>query len=142
MINVNEVKVNSVVDYEVFTGSPHYVHFDDVSKLSGILEFGKVIRYNSTYAKEGINVNIVSAQNDVLHMATYERGVEDETYSCGTGVVAAAICSSIAQSNFNTKKVKTKGGELSVSFNYNGKSFTNILLNGPAKFVFKGKIQI
>jgi diaminopimelate epimerase len=81
--------------------------------------------------------------DDTIYVRTYERGVEDETLSCGTGVTASALISAHNDNGFNRVEVKTKGGELSVEFEkISDKAFTNIWLCGPAEFVFKGEVNI
>ena len=120
------------------TGSPHYIHW--VTDLDGydVYNQGKNIRYNEVYKAEGINVNFVKKEENGIRVRTYERGVEDETLSCGTGVTAAAIASSetIGQQHIN---VQVEGGALAVSFNRIAeKHFTDVWLIGPATFVYKG----
>jgi diaminopimelate epimerase len=120
------------------TGSPHYIHW--VNTLDGYDVFteGRNIRYNDTFKHEGINVNFVKKEEDGIRVRTYERGVEDETLSCGTGVTAAAIASAV---NMGPQQVnvKVEGGDLAVSFNRIGeKEFTDVWLIGPATFVFTG----
>jgi diaminopimelate epimerase len=120
------------------TGSPHYIHW--VNTLDGYDVFteGRNIRYNDTFKQEGINVNFVKKEEDGIRVRTYERGVEDETLSCGTGVTAAAIASAV---NMGPQQVnvKVEGGDLAVSFNRIGeKEFTDVWLIGPATFVFTG----
>ena len=126
------------------TGSPHFVKFvNDVENVD-VLETGRDIRYSEPFAAEGINVNFVETlKQDSIYVRTYERGVEDETMSCGTGVTAAALLSAHNENGFNTVKVKTPGGILSVEYNkINDNSFSDIWLCGPALFVFKGTIEI
>lgn len=125
------------------TGSPHYVTFvEDVSSLN-VYQLGKEIRNSDAFIKEGINVNFVSANNDAIEVATYERGVEDETFSCGTGVVAAAISTYVVgKEKYNSYNIKTKGGDLRVSFDVDENKITNIWLHGPARQVFKGELNI
>ena len=120
------------------TGSPHYIHW--VNTLDGYDVFteGRNIRYNDTFKHEGINVNFVKKEDDGIRVRTYERGVEDETLSCGTGVTAAAIASAV-QMGPQQINVKVEGGNLAVSFNRIGeKEFTDVWLIGPATFVFTG----
>lgn len=130
--------------YILNTGSPHYIQ--QVSQLNDFDVFfeGQKIRYNTRFNKEGINVNFVSHQpTGKLMVRTYERGVEDETYSCGTGVTAAALTNKHAVQGFNTVSIITKGGELSVEFEKKGtQNFQNVWLCGPATFVFKGTIAL
>ncbi len=126
------------------TGSPHYVEFVQEAMQMNILEPARAIRYNETYKAEGVNVNFVDSQDaGTLAMRTYERGVEDETYSCGTGVTAAVLAAYTAKKvKYKEVKVQTKGGELSVSFEHGETGFTNIWLSGPAERVFEGKISL
>lgn len=145
------LKMNEVhkVEYHnshaiINTGSPHFVKFaSDVEDID-VVESGRSVRYSDSFAKEGINVNFVETlSEDSIYVRTYERGVEDETLSCGTGVTAAALLSAHNENGFNTVNVKTPGGHLSVEFNrVDDKNFTDIWLNGPAVFVFKGEVEI
>lgn len=133
-------------DFILNTGSPHYVRFVSDLNKENIAKTGSEIRYSETYAKEGINVNLVEqiSENNIT-ILTYERGVEDETLSCGTGATACALVVGIknAKTGKNTINVHVKGGELTVAFNYDGKGgFTNIQLIGPATYVFKGEIDV
>lgn len=144
MKNVNEVELNE--DYSFLnTGSPHYVSFiNDVASYN-VAEEGKKIRNNNRFKSAGTNVNFIEKQFNVLFVRTYERGVEGETYSCGTGVTAAALVAAIK--NVSTAKdfcdIKTLGGNLKVKFKKHAdNSFTDVWLEGPATFVFKGEIAI
>jgi diaminopimelate epimerase len=126
------------------TGSPHYIKYvEDVSAID-VRRDGAAIRYNSTYAADGINVNYVQVRADkTIVVGTYERGVEDETYSCGTGVVASALVQVRQKIGANFIRVSTKGGTLMIKcMNQGNDKFTDILLCGPALFVFKGEIEI
>ena len=138
--------VNSIIKgedhYILNTGSPHYVIFvEDVSDID-VKQIGESIRYSKPFAKEGINVNFVEKTKEGIIVATYERGVEDETLSCGTGVTACAIAYALESDNKDLQnvKVETKGGSLSVSFSAlpSGK-FKNIWLKGPATRTFVGE---
>jgi diaminopimelate epimerase len=130
-------------DSFVNTGSPHHIRFvQDVEKYPVVEEGGKV-RYDKMYAPAGTNVNFVEkvSENEIF-VRTYERGVEDETLSCGTGVTAAAIAFGKDQPAA-TIKIKTLGGQLSVKFKASGKgSFNEVWLIGPAQQVFAGKISV
>ena len=126
------------------TGSPHFVRFaPDVLHID-VVETGREIRYSKEFAKEGINVNFVeSLDEDSIYVRTYERGVEDETLSCGTGVTASALLSAHYENGFNRVEVKTPGGHLSVEFNkIDDEHFKNIWLCGPAELVYTGTIEI
>jgi diaminopimelate epimerase len=125
------------------TGSPHYIK--PVSEIRGLNVYDEVkeIRYSKAYEKEGINVNFVEQQEDHIFVRTYERGVEDETFSCGTGVTAAALVSAHNDKGFNRVEVETLGGKLAVEFDkIDDEHFTNIWLCGPAEFVFKGEVEL
>ena len=136
------IKINN--GFVLNTGSPHYVEFLDSIDELDILNKGKNIRNNSQYGDNGVNVNFATLlSNNELQVRTYERGVEDETYSCGTGVTASAIaafdCSLV---NTNSIHIKTKGGELSVSFVLDNNTYKDVYLQGDATFVFNGTIDI
>jgi diaminopimelate epimerase len=130
-------------DFYLNTGSPHHIRFVESADGYPVYEEGKSIRNNAAYAPEGTNVNFVqSVSEDEVFVRTYERGVEDETLSCGTGVTAAAIVYG-AQHHQNHIKINTLGGKLSVKFHSNPDgSFSKIWLIGPAEQVFSGKIKI
>jgi diaminopimelate epimerase len=126
------------------TGSPHYVKFVNNLKSMNVVEMGRDIRNSKLYKEKGINVNFVeNIGEDIIFVRTYERGVEDETFSCGTGVTAAAVLSAHNDIGFNRVEVKTSGGPLSVEYNkINDHQFENIWLCGRAEFVYKGEIEV
>ncbi len=128
-------------DWFINTGSPHYVKIVESTDKVDIIPEGSSIRYSDRF-EGGTNVNFVEKTKDGIVVRTYERGVENETLSCGTGVTACAIASSFF--NYESPvKVATKGGELTVSFDQTeNNTFENIYLAGPAKFVFKGNIEL
>ena len=143
MKDIDDIKFINT-NYLLNTGSPHYVIFDqNVSKID-VFKKGSEIRNSKEFAPSGVNVNFVEIINDELFVRTYERGVENETLSCGTGVTASAISAAIKlNTDKNSWKIKTIGGKLSVRFDkINSQSFTDIWLTGPAAFVFKGEIDI
>jgi diaminopimelate epimerase len=145
-LKMNDVnKVETHTNYYVLnTGSPHYVkHIRDVMQMD-VKTGGRMIRNSKEFEKEGINVNFVETmEEDKIYVRTYERGVEDETLSCGTGVTASALVSAHNDNGFNRVEVKTLGGNLSVEFDkIDDEHFENIWLNGPADLVFKGEIKI
>lgn len=142
MIDIQEISSDGDITI-LNTGSPHYIK--PVSDLSNYDVFteGKKIRYNETYNQEGINVNFVEWNEKELFVRTYERGVENETYSCGTGVTAAAIAMSADTIGNQETKIKTLGGSLLIKFNkVDAKYYDNVWLCGPALFVFEGQITI
>lgn len=143
MIDVDTCRSLGDDTFEINTGSPHYVKFSDDFAEIDIVKYGRSIRYSEHYKDDGINVNVSSFKDGVLHVKTYERGVEDETYSCGTGVTAAAICASeYIQEAQNSFDIKSKGGNLTVRFKKEGSRYTEIWLSGPATFVFEGEFSI
>ena len=143
MIDVDTI-TNDEEAFVLNTGSPHYVKQVSDLKHLNVFEEGKAIRYNDTYITNGINVNFVEDHGDHLFVRTYERGVEEETFACGTGVTAVAL--SMAKHNNNigpqSTAIKVLGGDLRVNFNYNGQRFSDIFLCGPAMQVFKGEISL
>jgi diaminopimelate epimerase len=149
--NIIRLKMQDVNDLEehatyavLNTGSPHLVRFANDILNVDVVESGRDIRNSKKYMKEGINVNFVETiGEDKIFVRTYERGVEDETLSCGTGVTAAAIVSAHNNRGFNRVEVQTPGGNLSVEYTkIDDKHFNNIWLCGPAELVFTGEIEI
>ncbi|WP_373494686.1 diaminopimelate epimerase [Aquiflexum sp.] len=134
---------NEGQDIYVETGSPHHVRFVENVLEYPVFEEGAKIRFSDRYAPKGTNVNFVTPlANDLIQVRTYERGVEDETLSCGTGVTACALVYGY-QNDLNEVKIKTLGGTLKVRFSKKDDgSFHNILLIGPAEQVFEGRIEI
>ncbi len=129
-------------DYVINTGSPHYVKMVETIPAD-IKSSGAAIRYNDKFKKEGININFVVADQKQIEVATYERGVEDETYSCGTGVVASAIVYATMIKTPLEKydiAIKTKGGNLRVKFKMIENKVQDIWLVGPAVMVFEGVV--
>ena len=129
--------------YFIHTGSPHYILFGENVETMDILKKAREIRYSDPYTEEGTNVDFVEFLDDCLFVRSYERGVEDETLSCGTGVTAAAIAAAMMRpGNPGMFRIRTRGGELKVSFKQDHDSFTDIWLEGPATYVFSGEINI
>jgi len=125
------------------TGSPHYIiPVPGVDKID-VAERGRAIRWAKQFAPEGTNVNFVETLEDRIRIRTYERGVEDETLSCGTGVTASAISSRWGKSRGENRIfVETRGGNLEVCFHLNDKKAENVYLKGPAQKVFSGIINL
>jgi diaminopimelate epimerase len=143
MNDVQEVKPYHD-NFVLNTGSPHLVHFtEDLDNLD-VFKKGSEIRNNRDFEKEGINVNFVENTHkaDRIKVRTYERGVENETYSCGTGVTASALVCFHNDSGFNHVDVETPGGSLSVEYEKSGDQYSNIWLIGPAEKVFQGTIEL
>ena len=124
------------------TGSPHYIQYVEHVDETDVFHLGRSIRYNETFKADGINVNFVERVNQGIKIRTYERGVEDETLSCGTGATAAALASA-EKDGHQTMRVQVKGGQLNIEFEReDDQTFNNIWLIGPAQFVYSGKISI
>jgi len=156
MNNVSEVKAIGD-DLFINTGSPHFIRFVSSVKDYPVFEEGKAIRYAKEFAPGGTNVNFVEIiGEDSIFVRTYERGVENETLSCGTGVTAAALAAS-RRGLASPVKVRTLGGELRIEFKtrHSGLSakgtapapghsdmFEDIYLIGPAKLVFEGDLEL
>lgn len=130
-------------DYLIDTGSPHYIRFVNGIQDFPVVEEGRAIRHSERFRDRGVNVNFVELmEGNTIFVRTYERGVEDETLSCGTGVTASALATSF--SGFKSPvHVRTRGGELRVEFK-TGQSgmFYEIFLIGPAKMVFEGDLEL
>ncbi|MCF6279392.1 MAG: diaminopimelate epimerase [Flavobacteriaceae bacterium] len=148
LVSLQMIDIDAVQNYDshlfLNTGSPHYVAFtNDVSKVD-VKTKGRSIRIGAPYFKEGTNVNFVEQiDNNTFKVRTYERGVEDETLSCGTGVVAVAIAANVAEkSSENEIYLKTLGGKLSVSFTKENGIYKEVFLTGKATFVFEGTYKI
>ena len=143
MIDVADIKKEA--DYTFMnTGSPHHVQLVDDLEHYNVKENGAALRYGPLYGAAGSNINFVKKINeDTFSLRTYERGVEDETLACGTGATAVAIAmNATGQTNASSINLNVEGGKLAVSFEKMGHLFTNVFLIGPAKFVFKGVIEI
>jgi diaminopimelate epimerase len=144
-LQMNPVNGVKVLGDDVFidTGSPHYVQFVENVKDFPVYEEGRKIRYHAAFEPGGTNVNFAEILPDnTVFVRTYERGVENETLSCGTGVTAVALAAS-RKGLTSPVNIKTLGGNLSVEF-YSGQPdmFTQIHLIGPAKMVFEGDLEL
>ena len=143
MIDVSEIHRDGDA-YVLNTGSPHYVKQVTGLKEMDVFKTGGKIRNNPTYQKDGINVNFVEDQGDHLFVRTFERGVEDETFACGTGVtaVALAMAKHHGKTGNQTTEIEVLGGNLRIGFHYDGEKFTRVFLCGPAELVFEGNIKV
>jgi diaminopimelate epimerase len=142
MSDVDEI-IHLEDGFFVNTGSPHFVKLvEDIEKID-VLNEGKGIRWEKRFQPEGTNVNFVEVRNEILVVRSFERGVENITLSCGTGVTASALVVSLMNADkkpfFN---IKTQGGDLRVRFTKSNDKFINIWLEGPAVKVFEGYIEI
>lgn len=146
LVNLEMQEVDSILvksnHYWLNTGSPH--HVEEVNGLDtyDVFSNGKRIRNGAPYFKEGTNVNFVEKINaDTFKVRTFERGVEDETLSCGTGVTAAAIAMfESGKTRAEKVNIETLGGVLTIRFQKEADTYKSVYLEGPAKFVFKGTI--
>ncbi len=150
LIYLDMLPVGTIEYYQdafiLHTGSPHFVKFSKDLSTENIREFGKTIRFSDPFKKDGINVNLVKQlSEDSIQIETYERGVEDETLSCGTGATACALVLASIENRMGNYEIKVavKGGDLKVAYAYLGNnSFENIQLIGPAECVFKGTMDV
>jgi diaminopimelate epimerase len=144
-LKMNDVKEVKHLNGGIFinTGSPHFIQWVEKANDVAVFEEGRKIRYSDAFKPAGTNVNFVEQlRTNSIFVRTYERGVENETLSCGTGVTAAALAASFRE-NTSPVTVKTLGGELSVEFRVGQDgSFTDIFLVGPAKMVFEGSLEL
>jgi diaminopimelate epimerase len=148
--NIVRLKMNDVTEVAksdkglfINTGSPHFIQTVNNAKDFAVVTEGRKIRYSDLFKPAGTNANFVELlSNNTIFVRTYERGVEDETLSCGTGVTAAAIASKF-QGYHSPVSIKTLGGELSVEYKSSQDgSFTDVYLIGPAKKVFEGTLEL
>lgn len=143
MKDVDEVKIEKEYVF-LNTGSPHHVQFVDDLVHFDVKKEGAKIRYGTLYGKAGSNINFVKQISDnEFSIRTYERGVEDETLSCGTGATAVAIAMhALRKTSKNEIMINVEGGKLQVSFVKDGDNYKKVHLIGPAEFVFSGQIEI
>jgi diaminopimelate epimerase len=141
-LQMSDIENIEVQDSHIFlnTGSPHHIEFVESVSEVDVKNLGREIRNGAPYFQEGTNVNFVEQVNpNTFKVRTFERGVEDETLSCGTGVTAVAIASNyIEKTNEETINIETLGGKLSVNFIKENTIFKNVFLNGPTQLVFQG----
>ena len=146
MNDVTEAKTIGA-DHYIHTGSPHFIRFVEDVHSYPVFEEGEKVRYDKAFQPGGTNVNFVELlPGNSIFVRTYERGVEDETLSCGTGVTAAALAT-VYKGYSSPVKIKTLGGDLSVEFKSgqpvgNSPAFTDVFLVGPAKMVFEGDLDL
>jgi diaminopimelate epimerase len=144
MIDVERIEKKGEA-YELYTGSPHYIEFSEDISTKHILSLGRTIRFSEPYKEQGINVNLIKEiDSNQIAIATYERGVEDETLSCGTGATACALLWDLmSPKSLQKVHVKVKGGDLTVEFKRSlKKSYSEIYLIGPATKVYDGFIEM
>jgi diaminopimelate epimerase len=144
-LKMKDVVVDEPVGGNFFidTGSPHYIIFITRVDQMDIVKKARRIRYDTCFAEEGTNVDFVEIKSDHLFVRSYERGVEDETLSCGTGITASALAAAVKiPGNQGYFTIKTRGGVLKVGFTQKGNMFSDVWLEGPAELVFSGKIEM
>lgn len=141
MVDVDEVHEKGNYSF-LNTGSPHHVQLVKDLEHFDVYKEGKKLRYG-LYGQSGSNINFVEQLNDdTFWVRTYERGVEDETLSCGTGVTAVALAMhNSGKTNVKNVNIKTRGGDLTISFEEQGGKYSNVFLKGPADQVFKGEVE-
>jgi diaminopimelate epimerase len=146
---MNDVQNISMIDKETFeinTGSPHLIKFCEEIDTLNVKDVGSKIRYSEKYKNQGINVNFIEIEGKAkLKIRTYERGVENETLACGTGITAAALAYYFQHKKMDLHKIQleARGGSLIVEFDFEENSgFKNIYLTGPAEFIFKGEVHV
>jgi diaminopimelate epimerase len=148
IVSLQMKNVEEIVSKENYvfmnTGSPHHVQIVDDLKNRDVKNEGAQIRYSDLYGNAGSNINFVEQVNDdTFAVRTYERGVEDETLSCGTGVTAVAIAMFVTGKTKSSKvNMNVEGGSLSVTFKGENTNFSEIFLIGPATLVFSGNVEI
>lgn len=136
--------IRTMSGYFINTGSPHLVIQTENIHDADVFSEGKKLRYNREFLPDGVNVNYIAPTETGIFVRTYERGVEDETLSCGTGVTAAAIVWSFMnkKTGRQTMHVETRGGILEVTFTRTDENYSEIILKGSATHVFEGQIEI
>lgn len=147
LVSIEMIEVSKIEEinnkWKIDTGSPHLICFMDNILEIDVKYDGAAIRNSSDYIENGINVNFVELTNNEIFTRTYERGVEDETLSCGTGAIASAIAAH-ESGLLNSKRIKVNvlGGQLEVSFSKIGSKYSDIHLIGPTQFVFNGEVDV
>ena len=148
IVSLQMIDVKNIEKFEngafLNTGSPHHIEIVDTIDTVPVFDKGKTIRYHQKYRPGGTNVNFVEIISDGKYkVRTYERGVEDETLSCGTGVTATAIAMHyLGKTDKREAEIEVPGGQLKVSFDTDGKIYKNVFLTGPVKRVFEGTINV
>jgi diaminopimelate epimerase len=130
--------------HSVNTGVPHAVVFVDDLEAVDVRKLGAALRYHTHFAPKGTNANFVQiTAANAIGIRTYERGVEDETLACGTGMVACALIHHALHAASSPVQVKVRGGDtLEIAFESDGATYRNVTLTGPADFVFDGEIAV
>ena len=136
MKDVSLVQRLSPEEFFLDSGTRHFVRFVEDPDAVDLRSVAPPIRYDARFAPVGTNVNFVRWDGNRLWIRTYEKGVEDETLACGTGIVASALATSVRYALSQTEiAVRAKGGDLGVAFRPDGGGFRDVFLTGPAEFV-------
>ncbi len=143
MQDINKVK-KTPLGLFIDTGSPHVLIPTENIENKDAYNEGKKIRYDNYFAPHGTNVNFYEVKNDAIHLKTYERGVENVTWACGTGSIAVAVGAFVeGLINYSSSiRIVSKGGVLQVSFEHKNNTYNNVWLSGPAQKVFSGSIHL
>ena len=144
MFDVSNIEIGEGYHF-MDTGSPHYnINANENLEDIDLVDIAHGVRYSDRFKDFGTNVNVIQELEKGIKIRTYERGVEGETYACGTGATACAISYALIHGNESISEVNvsTKGGDLIIQFEKNNDSFVNVKLIGPAKFVFKGEVDV
>ncbi len=141
-LQLSEIVLREEGAYVLNTGSPHYVTFVPSLENFDAKTAGQNIRYSADFTPNGINVNFVQSRSTTqLDLCTYERGVEDLTYACGTGATAVAIVQYLRQKAKPPLHIRTEGGLLMVDFLPTATGFEKVWLTGGAVYVFEGEVS-
>lgn len=147
VVSLKMADVHKIEEYDDYyflnTGSPHYVKIVENIDSIDAYNAGKNIRWDNRFQPKGTNADFIMIKDDHLVVRTFERGVENLTLSCGTGVVASAIVAAeISAKIFVNYRIKTDGGDLKVKFKKKNKVYTDIWLEGPVVKVFDGVVEL
>jgi diaminopimelate epimerase len=144
-LKMNDISEIKKLDDGFFinSGSPHFITFNENPNKIDVNLLGKEIRNQQRFSPDGVNVNFIFVKENNIDIATFERGVEAETLSCGTGAVASAVAASYEKPDGNYNfNIKAKGGKLNVIFEKTDSLHTNLWLSGHATKVFEGKFEL
>lgn len=144
-LKMTDTRIAEIFQDGIFldTGSPHFVVFRSLLPETDVYKEGRSLRNDARFEPGGTNVNFLDSAEDKIFVRTYERGVENETLSCGTGVTASAIVYHATGRTDKTRiSIETRGGSLSVEFRADRESYTDVWLEGDATKVFEGIIEV
>ncbi|MCX7698409.1 MAG: diaminopimelate epimerase [Candidatus Goldbacteria bacterium] len=136
-----KIKNKSITGHYLNTGVPHFVIFVNNLEKFDIFNIGREIRFHKFFAPKGTNVNFIQKINNLYFIRTYERGVEAETYACGTGATAAAIIINQLKNEKSPIILKAKGGLLKIYFKKDNTGYIDVWLEGPANIIYEGKLN-